>query len=281
MTTTVSPSRVRAIDSSRSSAIATPAAAHASTMALCQPASGPSNHSRTDAAIVGPTPSVPASVSSDASRTAVIDAELGGQRAGRGRTDVADRQRDQHPPQRHRGLALVEVGQQACAVGGELRPLLALLGGAGEERGREQRRLVEVEEVALVGDRARVEQRDRRLVAEALDVEGTATGDVEDPLAHLGRALLVVGAAEVLVALLLLGQRRSAQAGHVVGIRHGFRPFGRSASTGPRISGITSPALRRITVSPGRTSLRLTSWALCRVAFSTVEPATLVGSMTP
>ena len=44
---------------------------------------------------------------------------------------------------------------------------------------------------------------------------------------------------------------------------------------------MTSPALRRITVSPGRTSLRLTSWALCRVAFSTVEPATLVGSITP
>ena len=89
-----------------------------------------------------------------------------------------------------------------------------------------------------------------------------------------------------------LGQRRSlspsfcwasgvSQAGHLVGIFHARRPSGRSASTGPRISGITSPALRRITVSPGRTSLRLTSWALWRVAFSTVEPATRVGSITP
>ena len=69
--------------------------------------------------------------------------------------------------------------------------------------------------------------------------------------------------------------------GHSVGISHSASPSGRSASTGPRISGITSPALRRITVSPGRTSLRLTSWALCSVAFSTVEPATLVGSITP
>ena len=34
-------------------------------------------------------------------------------------------------------------------------------------------------------------------------------------------------------------------------------------------------------MSPGRTSLRLTSWALCSVAISTVEPATLVGSITP
>ncbi len=71
------------------------------------------------------------------------------------------------------------------------------------------------------------------------------------------------------------------QDGHFVGITHGFSPFGRSASTGPTISGITSPALRSTTVSPGRTSLRLTSWALCSVARSTVEPATLVGSITP
>ncbi len=89
-----------------------------------------------------------------------------------------------------------------------------------------------------------------------------------------------------------LGQRRSLspsfsctsvvwQDGHSVGITHSASPSGRSGSTGPRISGITSPALRRITVSPGRTSLRLTSWALCSVARSTVEPATLVGSITP
>ena len=128
-----------------------------------------------------------------------------------------------------------------------------------------------------------LEQRDRRLVAEPLDVEGAATGDVEDPLAHLGRALLVVGAAQVLVALLLLGQRGAAAAGHSVGHpTHSASPSGRSASTGPTISGITSPALRSIDgVARGRTSLRPTSWALCRVAFSTVEPATLVGSMTP
>ena len=34
-------------------------------------------------------------------------------------------------------------------------------------------------------------------------------------------------------------------------------------------------------MSPGRTSLRLTSWALCSVARSTVDPATRVGSITP
>ena len=49
------------------------------------------------------------------------------------------------------------------------------------------------------------------------------------------------------------------QAGQVVGGSQAGKPSGRSASTGPRISGITSPALRRMIVSPGRTSLRATS----------------------
>ena len=44
---------------------------------------------------------------------------------------------------------------------------------------------------------------------------------------------------------------------------------------------MTSPALRSTTVSPMRTPLRLTSCALCRVAISTVEPATTTGSITP
>ena len=42
---------------------------------------------------------------------------------------------------------------------------------------------------------------------------------------------------------------------------------------------MTSPALRITTVSPISTPLRLTSEALCRVASSTVDPATLTGSM--
>ena len=66
-----------------------------------------------------------------------------------------------------------------------------------------------------------------------------------------------------------------------MGMTHSTSPSGRRGRTGPTISGITSPALRSTTVSPGRTSLRFTSCALCRVARSTVEPATLVGSITP
>ena len=53
----------------------------------------------------------------------------------------------------------------------------------------------------------------------------------------------------------------------------------RFSTTGPRTSGITSPALRITTVSPIKTPLRTISSALCKVAFVTVEPATFTGSM--
>ena len=66
----------------------------------------------------------------------------------------------------------------------------------------------------------------------------------------------------------------------MVGNSHGGSPSGRSDSTGPTTSGITSPALRTTTVSPGRTSFAATwSW-LCSVAMPTVEPPTNTGSST-
>ena len=55
---------------------------------------------------------------------------------------------------------------------------------------------------------------------------------------------------------------------------------GRKLSTGPNTSGITSPALRTMTVSPTRTSLRSTSSSLCSVARATVDPATSTGSIS-
>ena len=48
------------------------------------------------------------------------------------------------------------------------------------------------------------------------------------------------------------------QTGQSAGKRHGLAPFGLSSSTGPTISGMTSPALWTITVSPRRTSLAAT-----------------------
>ena len=90
----------------------------------------------------------------------------------------------------------------------------------------------------------------------------------------------------------VFGQRRSAspsfsgrssvpQAGQCVGIANARSVPSRNSTTGPTISGITSPALRNTTVSPISTPLRTTSLALCRVAMPTVEPETCTGSITP
>ena len=66
--------------------------------------------------------------------------------------------------------------------------------------------------------------------------------------------------------------------GHSAGKVHSGRPSGRFDRTGATTSGITSPALRTVTVSPGRTSFTRTwSW-LWRVASCTVDPLTFTGS---
>jgi hypothetical protein len=49
---------------------------------------------------------------------------------------------------------------------------------------------------------------------------------------------------------------------------------------GPTTSGMTSPALRTKTVSPGRTSFSFTWSSLWRLAFCTVDPLTRTGSST-
>lgn len=88
-----------------------------------------------------------------------------------------------------------------------------------------------------------------------------------------------------------MGQRRSTSpsfiglsavphSGHSAGITNSRSlPSLRSVS-GPMISGITSPALRSVTVSPMRTPLALTTSWLCSVANSTSDPATVTGSTT-
>ena len=72
----------------------------------------------------------------------------------------------------------------------------------------------------------------------------------------------------------------SSSHGQVLGNFQGLAFFGRFSSTGPTTSGITSPALRTITVSPGRTSFRATCSRLWSVAIDTVEPLTTTGSST-
>ena len=67
---------------------------------------------------------------------------------------------------------------------------------------------------------------------------------------------------------------------HTDGNTHGCESLGRSDNTGPTTSGITSPALRTVTVSPGRTSFRRTWSSLCSVAIATFEPPTNTDSRT-
>ena len=96
-----------------------------------------------------------------------------------------------------------------------------------------------------------------RLGAQALDVEGTTASDVEDAVEQLGGAACGGWGSG--------GPCRPPSPApapcRTTGTRWASatrrRPSGRSASTGPRISGITSPALRRITVSPGADVLAL------------------------
>ena len=143
---------------------------------------------------------------------------------------------------------------------------------------RSRSSLGEGEQVALVGDDPGLQQRDRRLVAEALDVERAAAGDVEHPLPQLRRAVREFGQ-RMSASPSLAGASVVPHSGHVVGMTNSRSVPSRRSTTGPSTSGITSPALRITTVSPISTPLRLTSDALCRVARLTVEPATLTGSM--
>ncbi len=130
-------------------------------------------------------------------------AELGGQRARRRRSDVPDGQGDEDPPQWYL-LGLVQVLQEPLAVGREHAVL-------GEEQiGLRQVFRAQRKQIALVADDTGSQQRRRRFIAERLNVEGTAAGQVEQSLAQLRRAGLRVGAADVDVGVLLRAQRRSA-----------------------------------------------------------------------
>ena len=92
-----------------------------------------------------------------------------------------------------------------------LRPFAERFAGLRAEQ-RDAREVVlgEREHVALVLHDPGREQRRRRLVAEDLDVERAAPGDVEQPLAQLRGTGPGVGAAQVLVALAHLPQLGAA-----------------------------------------------------------------------
>ena len=160
------------------------------------------NHSTTEAAIVGPTPSTIASASGEADAIASSEPNASASaRAAVGPTCLID----SATSIRHSGrvFASSRLASSACAT--SLRPpaLFTKNGLAAELL------VGQVEQVALVGHQAVVEQRDDRLVAERLDVERAARGEVEQPLAQLRGAGHGVRAAPVDLAL-VPAQRRAA-----------------------------------------------------------------------
>ena len=215
--------------------------------------------------MVGPTPSTSASCSSDAAMIASrLPNAVASARAAVGptwRIDSATRIRHSG-----RSLALSQVGQQACAVGRQRAALGA------EELGAQQVVGGEGEQVALVGDDPGVQQRGRRLVAQSLDVQAAAAGEVKHPLAQLRRAATGSSGSGCRRRPPWPARARCRIPGSGVGMTNSRSVPSRRSTTGPSTSGMTSPALRIITVSPISTPLRLTSEPLCRVAMPDRRP---------
>ena len=274
VTTTVRPcsvcSTVGPASAAGSSASTQPAACHFSTIARCQ---STANHSVMDAASVGPMPSTADSSSSDADDSA---STLGNARATSGATPLL--------------MCRIDSATRNFAHGRVFAPsrlASSFLAFAFSTPALVVKKSDFARSSSVSANRSpssSISPADSRASA-AWKPRFSMSSAVRDATKNT-RSRSWLGHERV------LGQRRSLspsfcstssvpQPGQCVGMTQAGRPSGRSASTGPRISGMTSPALRSTTVSPGRTSLRATSCALCSVAISTVEPATTTGSITP
>ena len=136
--------------------------------------------------MVGPTPSTAASCSSEAARIASRSPNsVASARAAVGPTCRID----SATSTRHSGrvFATPRLSSRRLPFA-DIAPALVV-----NSCGLQQFVLVEGEQVALVGDHRGVEQCRGRLVAEALDVERTATGELEHPLPQLRRAATAFG----------------------------------------------------------------------------------------
>ena len=220
---------------SRSSARRTPAAR---SFSISCRFSSSSNHSRTVAAISGPISGTASISSSLAAAIASIDPNA---RASTCATCVPTWRMFSPTSSRQTGRSF-----DALDLLEQVRDRLVL-------EARELRQLVGVErvDVGRVLDQALLEQPHHRHVAEVLDVHRSAPGEVEQPLEPLRRTPALVRAA--VVGLALGGGRaacrtrcRSSASSSAARSSSAWR------STGPTISGITSPARRTITVSPCR-----------------------------
>ena len=138
---------------------------------------------------------------------------------------------------------------------------------------------LELVDVGDVGDQAFLQEAQRLLLAEAVDVHRALADEVLDVLEGLAGAAGPVGADR---EDRVLGLDRRRAAGRAFGRRLRLRPrrlpFSWRWISGATTCGITSPARITTTSSPTRTSLRARSSSLCRVAVETVTPPTWTGS---
>ena len=194
---------------------------------------------RTDSAMVGPDALGGGErPRSDAVRDrAAIEPNSVGQRPGRGRPDVPDRQPDQHPPQRHAAWPASRLASSRSPLAESTRPSTSpsasvFFGRPGEQVGLQQ----------LVRGRGRTRRPRWRSPPPSSRAYAASeprpsmskdprARDVEDPVEQLRPAELVVGAAEVLVALLLLHQRGAA--GRALGRHHPLPQALRAAGRAP------------------------------------------------
>ena len=179
--------------SSPSSAIRTPAAAHCRRP---RRASRPRTTRATASAMVGPTPSTAASSLGARPRGS---ARSTGSAWARARAAVGPTWRiDSATSTRHSGwdLALSRLSSSLPPLA-DSSPSLRVNSGAP----RSCSSVRSNRSPSSAAPRPPSSSGDRRLVAQRLDVEGAAAGDVEQPLAQLGRAGPGVGAADVVVAL--------------------------------------------------------------------------------
>ncbi len=291
MTTTVSPASVFGLEVSTSSAIRTPAAAHLSTIPTCQ---STSNHSRTDSAMTPPTPSTAASSSMDADRIASSEPKCpASARAAVGPTCLIDSATSTR--QSGCDFACSRLATSFCPLAESTRPARTASGGSVFLAARVNSGTVASLSCAVAGSPAAGASVNRSPSSAMTPASSSAIAPSQ-PSASMSSAPREARpnsrSRSCAGQNWLLGQRMSLSpsfagrsgvphSGHSVGITNSRSVPSRRATTGPTISGMTSPALRSTTVSPIRTPLRVTSPALCSVACSTVDPATSTGSITP
>ena len=253
--TTLSPAKTCGSCSTSASANDTPASPHFVTMSRCQ---GSANHSATASAMIGPTPSVAANCSCEASSMAASERNAAASaRAAVGPTCRMDRA----TRTRHNGRSLASCNwlsrASALAVSSRVPPCPARVKNAQRARSAAvtaNRSLSSWTRSHSSSATAAFQPRPSMSRAPREPTWNNRSRNCEGHDRTLGHRMSTSAS--------FSGASCVPHAGQWVGITNSRSVPSRSSTTGPMTSGITSPALRRNTRSPISTPLRFTSLAL-------------------